>query len=185
MAKEVRPRDSVEGGIAVKVAGQTIEVCPYLFREVCRNGAIMPHVTEVQHIRRVGFAASSDAIEAVDEQLRDAVRACSAPEVFAEAARQVRSAAAIELSSEMSELLLFSSFQQTISADLREEIMHSFLGAADHSAFGLMNAVTSVARDQEDPDVRWRLEELGGGVPAMRLPQVRPGGAAELATAEA
>jgi hypothetical protein len=183
MTDEVRPGDSVDGGIAVRVVEQTIEVCPYLFREVCRNGAIMPHVTEVQHVRRVGFAAPSEAIEAVDEELREAVRACAAPEAFAKAARQVRSAAATELLSEMVQLLLFSSQQRAISADLREEIMHRFLGAADHSVFGLMNAVTSVARDQEDPDARWRLEELGGGVPAMRLPQVQPGGAAALATA--
>jgi len=33
-----------------------------------------------------------------------------------------------------------------------------------------MNAVTSVARDTRDPELRWRLEELGGGIPAMLVP---------------
>lgn len=42
-----------------------------------------------------------------------------------------------------------------------------------------MNAVTSVARDQDDPEVRWQLEELGGGVPAMSFPYVRPDGSEE------
>jgi hypothetical protein len=38
-----------------------------------------------------------------------------------------------------------------------------------------MNAVTSVARDTRDPELRWRLEELGGGVPiAVRPRSPRP-----------
>ncbi len=53
--------------------------------------------------------------------------------------------------------------------------MRSFLESEDHSAFDLMNAVTAVARDQRDPEVRWRLEELGGGVPALKFPEIRPG----------
>ncbi len=54
--------------------------------------------------------------------------------------------------------------------------MRTFFEAEDRSAFSLMNAVTSVARDQDDPEVRWQLEELGGGVPAMNFPRVRPDG---------
>jgi hypothetical protein len=42
---------------------------------------------------------------------------------------------------------------------------------ADHTGFGLMNAVTSLARDTRDPDDRWRLEELGGGIGAAILPR--------------
>jgi hypothetical protein len=37
-----------------------------------------------------------------------------------------------------------------------------------------MNAVTSVARDTQDPDLRWRLEELGGGLPVERCPTTDP-----------
>jgi hypothetical protein len=44
-------------------------------------------------------------------------------------------------------------------------IMDRFFEGRDPSRFGLMNAVTSVARDTSDPEVRWRLEEFGGGVP--------------------
>jgi hypothetical protein len=38
-----------------------------------------------------------------------------------------------------------------------------------------MNAVTSTARDTRDPEVRWRLEELGAQVPALldRTPHAR------------
>ncbi len=183
LSKEVRPGDIIEGGIAIKVVGRTIRVCPYLFRQVCRNGAIMPHAGKARDIERVDFAASSEAIEAVEEQLREAVRSCAAPEVFAEAARQVRNAAAFELPSGTMDLLLSS--QETISEDLREEVRQRFVKEADDSLFGLMNAVTSVARDQKNAEIRWDLEELGGSVPALRLPRVRPGGAAKRATVAA
>jgi hypothetical protein len=32
----------------------------------------------------------------------------------------------------------------------------------DPTMYGLVNAVTSVARDTSDPDLRWKLEEAGG-----------------------
>ena len=176
MSDEVRPKDIVEGGIAVRTVGQEIEVCPYLFRQVCQNGAIMPQVAETRRIERVDFAASSDAIETVNEHLREAMRACAAGEVFAYAARQVRSATTTEVASDVSTLLLFSSLWRAIPADLQDDVMETFLEDGDRSAFGLMNAVTSVARDQDDPEVRWQLEELGGGVPAMKFPHVRPDG---------
>jgi hypothetical protein len=39
-----------------------------------------------------------------------------------------------------------------------------------------MNAVTSVARDTRDPELRWRLETFGGGIPVIEAtPQPRPG----------
>ncbi len=183
MTEEVRPEDIVEGGIAVRVVGRKIRVRPYLLRQVCRNGAIMPHAGKARDIERVDFAASSEAIEAVEEQLREAVRSCAAPEVFAEAARQVRNAVAFELPSGTMDLLLSS--QETISEDLRDEVRQRFVEEADDSLFGLMNAVTSVARDQKNAEIRWDLEELGGSVPALRLPRVRPGGAAKRATVAA
>lgn len=174
ISDEVCPKDVVEGGIAVRTVGQKIEVCPYIFRQVCRNGAIMPQVAEIEHIERVDVDAPFETVEAVHEQLREAVCAGSAVNVFADAARQVRSAMTMQVPSDISHLLLISSFRRKVPAHFLEQMMERFLGADDRSAFGLMNAVTSVARDQHDPDLRWRLEELGGGVPAMRFPQVRP-----------
>ena len=186
MSDEVRPKDIVEGGIAVRSVGEKIDVCPYLFRQVCRNGAIMPQVIETQCIRRVDIAAPSEMIEAVNDQLREAVRTCATAEVFARAAGQTLSATTMGLPHDVFGLLLALSTRRRISGGLPDEIMRAYLQAGDRSAFGLMNAVTSVARDQKDPAVRWELEEMGGGVPAMSFPRVRSGGSeAELVGAEA
>jgi len=55
-------------------------------------------------------------------------------------------------------------------AEVLEQIAGRFLRERDRSAFGLMNAVTSLARDTREPEMRWRLEEFGGGVPALLKP---------------
>jgi hypothetical protein len=182
---EVRPKDIVEGGIAVRTVGREIEVCPYLFRQVCKNGAIMPQVAEARRIGLVDYAASSETIEAANDQVREAVRACSAGEVFDQIARRVRAATTREVPSDIAQVLHFLSMRRLLRSDLIDEIVEAFLADNDRSAFGLMNAVTSVARDQEDPEIRWQLEELGGGVPAMKFPHVRPDGSeAELIVSE-
>ena len=67
---------------------------------------------------------------------------------------------------------MLSRFPAQVAGQLMGEIMGRFFGAGDRSRFGLMNAVTSLARDTADPELRWDLEELGGGVPALiRGPQ--------------
>jgi hypothetical protein len=58
------------------------------------------------------------------------------------------------------------------------DILRRYEQGQDRSRFGLMNAVTSAARDTRDPELRWGLEELGGGIPALRPPVRRTGGTA-------
>jgi hypothetical protein len=54
------------------------------------------------------------------------------------------------------------------------EIMGRFFRDNDRTRFGLMNAVTSLARDTRDPDDRWELEQLGGDIGARLLLTPRP-----------
>jgi len=60
---------------------------------------------------------------------------------------------------------------EDLDPELMSQIMDAFLGEGEPSRFGLMNAITSVARDRSDPEERWRLEELGGGIAARILPK--------------
>ena len=41
---------------------------------------------------------------------------------------------------------------------------------AQGERYGLMNAITSVARDTDDRELRWNLEKLGGDVIFARVP---------------
>ena len=56
------------------------------------------------------------------------------------------------------------------TARLLRQIMNQFIRETDQTRFSLTNAVTTVARDTRDPEVRWRLEELGGAIAAGLMP---------------
>ncbi len=176
---KVQPKDSVHGGIAVMVDEEEVEVRPYVFRKVCQNGAIMPLLMEARHIQRVDFSSSSDAIEEVDRDVREAVRACAAAEVFSKNVQQMKSSlAAVADFTVLHALLMLSHIPHKDASAFNVEIMRRFSRDRDRSVFGLANAVTSLARDQEDPEVRWCLEELGGGVLARIPPRTKPHGSA-------
>ncbi len=177
---QVRPRDFVQSGIALRTNDREVSVHPYVFRQVCRNGAIWACTTDSRQIERVDFAASSDRINGVLEDIRETITEFAQGSSFSHAVDEMR--AATETDADMNLLLqllphaahLGSSFFRRMFRD----IARNFEAGRDRSGFGLMNAVTSVARDTRDPEQRWQLEELGGGVPALVYPSLKPSGAA-------
>lgn len=174
-ADEVRPRDRVQGGVAVMAGDLDICVHPYTYREVCRNGAIMARIVETHRIERVESDASADVVEEVLSEVREVVRQCSAPEVFSRVAERLQSAAQTRADLAIHLIPLLSRLSQGLSPEIASRIVAHFTSEGDDSVFGLVNAVTRVARDERDPKVRWGLEELGGGIPSLLRPAPRPG----------
>jgi hypothetical protein len=43
-------------------------------------------------------------------------------------------------------------------------VLSQYQKAGDRSRFGLAQAITAVARDVQDPELKWDLEKLGGAV---------------------
>jgi hypothetical protein len=169
---EVRPGDKLQGGVAVRARQAEIWVHPYVFRQVCTNGSIAAQTIESRHIEGSEFSSDDETAEA----LRAAIRECCEPEVFAARAEEMRMAQDVRADNEIT---LFSSVLAHVSAlggnRVFEAILNRFLEGMDNSRFGLMNALTSVARDTPEPELRWRLEELGGAIPCGRVP-TRSGG---------
>ena len=169
--REVRANDNVQGGVAVMVLGPEIRVHPFTYREVCRNGAIMARTIDTRRIQRVEFDASSFAVSDVLSEVREVVRECSDPAVFSAVVDRLRSAAETNTDLALQLLPMLARFPHSDAANILGDIIGEYTSEGDDSVFGLMNAVTSVARDEPDPEVRWDLEELGGGILAM-LPDV-------------
>ena len=167
MAREVRRNDAVNSGVAVKVLGGKIHVRHYTLCQVCRNGMIMSRTVFARSVERVEPSASPEEISSVVSELRDVFRSCSFPEVLDKATRQIRSAARRPAVDAMRALTMPTDVPPERQTEMRREIVSRFESGRDPSLFGLMNAITSTARDEPDPEVRWRLEELGGSVPAM------------------
>ena len=176
---EVRPGDHVRAGVAVRVAGAAICVHPYTFRQICSNGAIAAHALQTRRLERVrstgiSVPAYEASVALVDFRL--AVQACASHEAFTTVANEMRSAAEVDADLFLHLLPTLTSMPDSMTERLLPLIVERFTLGRDRSAFGLLNAVTSVARDTRDPETRWRLEELGGTMPAHleRNPRIRP-----------
>jgi hypothetical protein len=161
--EEVRAKDCVEGGVALRMSGGEAWVHPYVFRQVCSNGAIMARAIETRHVADVDVRGPEEVLP----ELREAIQACASREAFTVAAQQMRSAQDARVDLAISFLPLLSRFPTSLVT----QIMGRFLNVRDRSAFDMANAMTATARDMSDPELRWRLEELGGGVFAGRKPR--------------
>lgn len=163
---DVRPKDRMQGGVALKANQREISVHPYLFRMVCRNGAIRAQAVQTRRLENTDIQSCEEMTAA----LREAVRGCCVEEVFTKGVDEVRLAADSNVDLVLSMLSHLSHLPSLVGHRIFGEILSQFFGDADRSRFALMNAVTSVARETRDPELRWRLEELGGGIPASRTP---------------
>jgi hypothetical protein len=169
-ATEVRPGDRVHGGVAVRTHDTEILIYPYSYRVVCTNGAIAAVGTGNRVVERLDLAAPSVLIDAVLEELRAAIRTAAGPASLDATAAAMRSAAQREADVMVQLIPLLPHMPPGMRASLVRTIVGRFEAERDGSILGLVNAVTSVARDTSDPETRWRLEELGGGMLA-RLPE--------------
>lgn len=167
--EEARARDRLQGGVALKARGHEVWLHPYVFRLVCRNGAIAAQSFQSRHFQDLHLLD----VETASRQLREAISSSCDPGTFADAARKIRSAVDVQADLALNMMPLISRFSSKSHSHIIGAIMDRFFEAADHSRFGLMNAVTSVARDSNDPDLRWELEEFGGAIGTGVVPKPR------------
>ncbi len=175
---DVVPGDRLQSGVALRAAQSQVWVHPYVFRQVCRNGAIVAHAVQTRHVEDTDMPGPEAA-----DAVREAIRACCEPEAFTTAVAQTRSAREREADMALTVLPFISRLPAGVRDTVIRQILDQFSREPDRSAFGLMNAVTAVARDTRDPDLRWRLEELGGAVAAGRVPTPKPDHSAAVACA--
>lgn len=171
---DVARGDRVQAGVALRATGELIDVHPYLFRLVCRNGQIFVEASETRRIEVHAWAP----VEMVLDEVRLAVTLCAGEDAFASVAGQMRRARGGDADVNLMITLMpylhhFAHWPQVL-----ERIVSQFT-REEPTRFGLVNAVTATARDARDPEVKWRLEELGGQLAALERPvPVTPRGAA-------
>jgi hypothetical protein len=161
--QEVMHRDRVQGGVALRATEDDVWVHPYVFRQVCSNGAIIARSTQSRHIEHADFSGTSEAELA--GALREAIEDCCAPEAFENAAEAMRSSVHSPVDMALTMAPMLSRMPATIRGHVLDSILRQFGRGSDRSRFAIMNVVTAVARDTPDPELRWRLEEIGGAIP--------------------
>src|SRR5690349_928673 len=61
-AEEIRARDKVQSGVALRATDTAAWVYPYTFRLVCKNGAIMAHAAEGRQIPNLESLPTFEAV---------------------------------------------------------------------------------------------------------------------------
>ena len=179
-AELICPGDEVRGGVAVRIDGPGVFLHPYSLRKVCVNGAIMPMVHGTTKIERIATEESvSAAVFAggVLNELREAIRSCANTGHVSNAADQMRAMTDIEAATAIP-LLMHMIYARGLAPRIVATILKRHASTADASAFGLVNAVTSVARDTQDARLQWELECVGGELianAASLVDAARPG----------
>ena len=169
---DVRPGDRVQGGGAVRTHDTEIRVHPYTYRVVCMNGAISASSSGSRVVQRVELAAPTVVIDGVLDDLREAIHTSGNPPALQRTVSAMRSAADREADILFQLMTALPHMPPGVRASVLRTIVRRFEAEGDRSTLGLVNAVTSVARDTIDPDLRWRLEEVGGNMLAW-LPEPR------------
>src|SRR5438270_5929286 len=55
LSEEVKPGDRLHGGVALKAREGEVSVHPYVLRQVCTNGAVMPQLLETTHLSHLDW----------------------------------------------------------------------------------------------------------------------------------
>ena len=161
---DVLPKDHLQGGVALRATESEVWVSPYVFRFVCSNGAIMAHALQTRQLSDMDWQDPWSAANS----LREVIQACCQPEAFASAVQEFRLATKM-IVVPGPHLLTWLAQSGLADNGLYQAIMDQFFREPDETRFDLTNAVTAVARETRDPDVRWRLEELGGAIAAGQV----------------
>ena len=170
--REVQKRDRLQGGVAIRATPEKIDIHPYVFRQVCQNGAIIAHAIESRHFELADSQFDPEA--ELGDVLEEAVKVCSSPQAFQAAAAAIHLSVQSPVDFALTLLPMLTDVPAALAVEPLTSISDRYSKSRDKSRFGLMNVVTAVARDTSDPEVRWCLEKIGGAISAeARVPAKR------------
>lgn len=176
-SSEVQPGDRLHAGVAMRASEQELWAHPYVFRQVCSNGAIFAQAVQSRHVTGLDMLPSDES----EILIREAIQSCCVAEAFEGAVAGMRSAIGETVEERnamrtMSVLISMMRFRGSHGTRADQEFLRTvmeigdrFHRQEDRSRYALLNTVTATARVTRSPAVRWRLEELGAAI-AMSSP---------------
>ena len=103
-------------------------------------------------------------------ELHGAIRACCSDEIFTNSVQEIRASLEVDLQDPLLSVLpMISRFPEHVASEILMSVHGELEQSADRTQFGLMNAVTAVARETRNADLRWKLEVIGGAIPSLDL----------------
>jgi hypothetical protein len=133
---------------------------------------IFAGTSRLERIRTEEVVGAATFTGGFTSELREAIRSCVSGRGWSSSVENLRAMTEVEAGVAMS-MLMHLVHAPGLPHSVLVTVLQRFSSTADMSAFGLVNAVTSVARDSEDPQMRWELESVGGKLVAQAPALVR------------
>jgi len=159
IVEEIRTGDRLQGGVAIRASRGSVHVHPYLFRLTCKNGAVLPIVCDADIV----VVAEMLTPAQLHAEVRSAVaRCCCRRDVFSLPIEAFRTAIHRKANRAIRLTSLLHAVPEVQRTQVIGWIFRRFEADEDQSQYGLLNAITSVARDVRNPRLRWAIEEGAG-----------------------
>ncbi len=177
---EVVKGDVVQIGILVEnseVGRGSLKVLPLIYRLVCANGLVMPdygqksyHVGRRRGAEDEGLDVAelySDKTRELDDRaffakVTDTVKGVMTKEVLERIVSKMRDATQQVIDGNPLEVVEVTSRKFGYSKETADGILQHLIRGGDLSRYGLMNAITRQAQDEESYDVSTQMEADGG-----------------------
>jgi len=177
LTEEIREGDIIHGGLIIRnseVGASSFRVEPFLLRKICSNGLIGRHSLKRIHLGRQ--TAEEGEIEWSDEtkrledkafwaKVRDIIRNTFDRKIFLSWIKKMKEAAEIKIEKPKEAIDNVVKYAGLTEEQKNILLMHF----TEKTKYGMVNAVTSLARDTQDIQERIRLEEIGGKLLEVKI----------------
>ncbi len=170
LTAEITRGDIIYGGLIIRnseVGASAFRVETFILRKICSNGLIGEHSLKKVHLGKQTMETgeidwSDETRELEDKALwakaRDIIRLTFDGSIFSSWVKKMRESTEIAIEKPIKAVNNIARLA-SLSEEQRDDLLAYF---SEHTKYGLVNAVTSLAREIENADEQIRLEGFGG-----------------------
>ncbi len=172
LTAEIRKDDIIYGGLIIRnseVGASAFRVEPFLLRKICSNGLIGEQTLKKIHLGRqtleIGEIAWSDETRELEDKalaakVRDIIKAAFDKEIFESWIEKLKESTEIPVEKPIKAVTSIVKLAGFSEEQKNELLMHF----SEHTKYGLVNAITTLAQETKNIDEQIKMEELGGRI---------------------
>ncbi len=170
LTAEITRGDIIYGGLIIRnseVGASAFRVETFILRKICSNGLIGEHSLKKIHLGhqtlKIGEIDWSDETRELEDKAlwakaRDIIRLTFDSSIFSSWVKKMRESTEIAIEKPTKAVNNVARLA-SLSEEQRDDLLSYF---SEHTKYGLVNAVTSLARETKNVDEQIRLEGFGG-----------------------
>ncbi len=170
LTAEITRGDIIYGGLIIRnseVGASAFRVETFILRKICSNGLIGEHSLKKVHLGHqtleIGEIDWSDETRELEDKAlwakaRDIIRLTFDNNIFSSWVKKMRESTEITIEKPTKAVNNVARLA-SLSEEQRDDLLAYF---SEHTKYGLVNAVTSLARETKNADEQIRLEGFGG-----------------------